>query len=604
MDDNYEKFKSQMPEWVKNEADFELYKLRHSTEHIFNQAVEELFPGKIVRAMGPAIQDGWYNDSRWEVKPSEEDFEKIEARMKEIVKMNLPFVYKEVSEAEAREMFKDNPFKQEFIDEFVAAGSPLSVYYTGDPAKGTDIFVDLCRGPHVDWTSKIKAFKLLSIAGAYWRGDEKNEMLTRVYGTTFANKEQLEEYLTQLEEAKKRDHRDLGPKLDLFMFHETAPGMPYWLPGGLSVYNELVGYWRKQHNMMGYKEIASPLINKSELWEISGHWEHYKDDMFIANMGENEIYGIKPMNCPNAMLVFKSKQISYRDLPYRLSDTDRLHRYERSGTLNGLLRVRSFQQDDSHNFISEDMISSEYKHIFSICEDFYSLFGLSYSFRMGTRPEGFLGDIETWDKAEAELKSILEKSGKEYYIKEGDGAFYGPKIDILMHDALGREWQMGTIQLDFQLPRRFELFYIDKNGQKQTPVVVHRVIYGSLERFIGILTEHFAGAFPSWIAPEQVRVIPISDQNLSYAKEVYSVLLDNDIRTTVDDSDDRLGNKIRKGQSFKVPYMLIIGKEEVENKTVSVRLRSGAEIKGLAVDDFLQKLKSNIANKKLELDLD
>lgn len=603
MSDQYNKFKEQMPDWVKNEADFELYKLRHSTEHIFNQAVEQLFPGRIMRAMGPAIADGWYNDSRWETAPSEAEFAQIEAKMQEIIAADLPFVYKEVDETEARKLFAHNPFKLEFIEEFLAAGSTLSVYFTGDPAKGEDQFVDLCRGPHLDSTGKVKAFKLISIAGAYWRGDEKNEMLTRVYGTAFFSQKELDEYIALQEEAKKRDHKELGPKLDLFMFHETAPGMPYWLTNGLILYNELVSYWRKEHNRMGYKEIASPLINKSDLWQISGHWEHYKDDMFIANMGDNEQYGIKPMNCPNAMLVFKSKQISYKDLPYRLSDTDRLHRYERSGTLNGLFRVRSFQQDDSHNFISEDMIGSEYEHILSVCEEFYNLFDLKYSFRMGTRPESFLGDVETWNKAEGELKKILENSGKSYFIKEGDGAFYGPKVDILMNDALGREWQMGTIQLDFQLPRRFGLSYIDSQGQKKTPVVVHRVIYGSLERFIGIITEHFAGAFPTWIAPEQCRIIPISEQNKEYAQEVLSKLTDVDIRVSIDDSDDRLGNKVRKAQEWKVPYMLIVGKQEAEQGTVSVRLRSGEEIKGMQLGVFKEKLLENIKSRKLGLNL-
>lgn len=595
--DKFKDFKDILPDWVKNEHDFELYKLRHSTEHVFAQAVTELFPKQIKLAVAHISETGFANDAQWDMPVSEELFAKIETKMQEIIKQDLPITREEISADEARKLFAGNKFKLEWLEQFAAEDKTITVYRTGDA------YVDLCKGPHLDSTGEIKAIKLLNVAGAYWRGDEKNEMLTRLYGTSFNSKEELDHYIEMREEALKRNHRDLGPKLDLFMFHETAPGMPYWLPHGLSLYNELVSYWRKEHNKMNYKEIASPLINKSDLWKISGHWDHYKDDMFIANMGENEIYGIKPMNCPNAMLVFKSKQISYKDLPYRLSDTDRLHRYERSGTLNGLLRVRSFQQDDSHNFISENMIASEYEHIFEICEQFYGLFGLEYSFRMGTRPEGFLGDIETWDKAEKALKEILDKSGKKYFILEGDGAFYGPKVDILMRDALGREWQMGTIQLDFQLPKRFELSYIDAEGKKQTPVVVHRVIYGSLERFIGIIIEHFGGAFPAWISPTQVEIVPISADNLEYANKVREQLIDADIRVELDDSDERLGNKIRKAQEMKVPYMLIIGKQEAADETVSVRLRSGEEIKGMKFSEFKEKLLNNIKARQLTLDL-
>ncbi len=611
-----------------------LYKVRHTCEHIFNQAVEELYPGKITRAMGPAIDTGWYNDSRWGVEISAEEFPKIEKRMQEIIDANLPMVYAEISEDEAREMFKDNPFKLEFIEEFVKSGDKLSVYYTGQPVdestksqipnfkeaqasnfkeaqnsepktqnlSGSAVFVDLCRGPHAATTGEIKAFKLMSVAGAYWRGDEKNEMLTRIYGTAFESKEELDEYLKMIDEAEKRNHKVLGQKMRLFMFHETSPGMPYWLPRGFKLYNELVAFWREEHDAHGYQEISSPLINKKELYETSGHWEHYKDDMFIADMGEHEIYGIKPMNCPNAMLVFGSQQRSYKEFPFRLSDTDRLHRFERSGTLNGLLRVRSFQQDDSHNYITEDMIESEYNHIFEVCERFYSLFGLSYRFRMGTRPEGFLGEIETWDKAEAALKKVLENSGKEYFILEGDGAFYGPKVDIIMSDTIGREWQMGTIQLDFQQPARFNLKYVDKDGSEKTPVVVHRVIYGSLERFIGIIIEQFSGAFPAWLHPEQVAVLPISnDKHGEYANEIVKQLKENGLKVDLNIENETLGNKIRKAQGMKIPYMLVFGDKEITNKTVNVRLRTGENLGELSLDKFIERVKEKVTSKALDL---
>jgi len=597
MSGNLADFKNILPDFVKTDAELEMYKLRHSTEHVFAQAVTSLYPGKVKLAVAHISENTFANDAKWEIEMNEERFAEIEQKMQEIIDRNLPFIRKEVSVEEARELLKDNKFKLEWLEQFAAEDKTITMYWTGDE------YVDLCKGPHLNSTGEIKAFKLLNVAGAYWRGDEKNEMLTRVYGTAFGSKAELDHYIEMQEEAKRRDHRLLGPKLDLFMFHETAPGMPYWLPNGLKLYNKLVDYWRTEHNKWGYREIASPLINKSELWKISGHWDHYKDDMFIADMGENEIYGVKPMNCPNAMLVFKSKQISYRDLPYRLSDTDRLHRYERSGTLNGLLRVRSFQQDDSHNFISEDMVASEYNHIFEVCKQFYGLFGLEYSFRLGTRPESFMGDLETWDKAEADLRQILDDSGKNYIVEEGDGAFYGPKIDILMHDALGREWQMGTIQLDFQIPRRFELSYIDKDGNKQTPVVIHRVIYGSLERFIGIIIEHFGGAFPAWMSPEQIRIIPIKDEHVEYANKLQKELYSAGIHVEVDDSAERMQNKIRKAQEMKVPYMLIVGGQEAADETVSVRLRTGEEIKGMKFSEFQEKLLGNIRSRKLELGL-
>ncbi len=382
------------------------------------------------------------------------------------------------------------------------------------------------------------------------------------------------------------------------MFHETSPGMPYWLPNGLKLYNELLNFWRVEHDRLGYKEISTPLVNKAELWKISGHWDHYKDDMFIANMGENEIYGIKPMNCPNAMVVFQSMQVSYRDLPLRLSDADRLHRYERSGTLNGLLRVRSFQQDDSHNFISEDMIAEEYEHIFAICEKFYGIFGLEYSFRLGTRPKEFMGEIATWNKAEEALREILKKSRKPYSVAEEDGAFYGPKIDILMKDSLGREWQLGTIQLDFQQPKRFDLHYTDKDGSRKTPVVVHRVIYGSLERFIGILIEHTAGAFPLWLSPVQIKVIPIEERHFKTAESAATALSAVGLRVDLDISDEGFGKKIRHAKAMKIPYFIIIGDKDIAEKKVTLESRDKANLGQLSIEDVVEKLVKEIGEKK------
>src|SRR3989344_3668175 len=492
--------------------------LRHSLAHLLGAAVLELYP-KSKLAIGPAIDDGFYYDIDVAGVISDNGLSKIEKKMREILKTWKTFEGREVSANEAKDIFPDNPYKKEIINELADKGEKITLYTSGS-------FTDLCRGGHVENAKDIKpnAFKLFRVAGAYWRGDEKNPQLTRIYGLAFATKDELQKHLAMLEEAKKRDHKKLGPQLSLFMFHETSPGMPYWLPKGLIIYNELVNYWRSEHNALGYQEIASPLVNKSELWKISGHWDHYKDDMFIADMGENEIYGIKPMNCPNAMVVFKSMQISYKDLPLRLSDTDRLHRYERSGVLNGLLRCRSFQQDDSHNYVTEEMIEEEYRQIMEICKEFYGIFNLEYKFRLGTRPKEYLGDIATWNKAEKALHDVLEKSGKKYAVAEEDGAFYGPKIDIVMKDAIGREWQMGTIQLDFQQPQRFELEYTDRDGKKKTPVAIHRVIYGSLERFIGILIEHTAGAFPLWLAPVQVKIIPVRTNHNEYAKEIFEML--------------------------------------------------------------------------------
>ncbi|MEK7575129.1 MAG: threonine--tRNA ligase [Patescibacteria group bacterium] len=573
---------------MKNNLDH----VRHSLAHLLSAAVLEYWPDA-KNTIGPAIDNGFYYDFEFAVPVSDKELPKIEKKMRELLKSWKEFSHKEVSAKEAKDFFKNNSYKHELIDEIVAKGEKITLYTCGT-------FTDLCRGGHVENPSKeiqSTSFKLERTAGAYWRGDEKNKMLTRIYGLAFETKEALDHYETMLEEAKKRDHKKLGKELGLFMFHETSPGMPYWLPRGLRLYNELVNFWRTEHIKHRYQEISSPLVNKSELWKTSGHWDHYKDDMFIADMGENEVYGIKPMNCPNAMIVFQSMQVSYKQLPLRLSDTDRLHRYERSGTLNGLLRCRSFQQDDSHNFISEDMIASEYEHIFEVCEKFYGIFNLSYSFRLGTRPKEFMGEKATWDKAESALKGILEKSKKPYTIAEGDGAFYGPKIDILMRDSIGREWQMGTVQLDFQQPIRFELFYTDKDGSRKTPVVIHRVIYGSLERFIGILTEHTAGAFPLWLAPTQIKVIPIGDEHHKEASRVHDMLEKAGIRSELS-LENGFGKQIRQAKVEKIPYFIVIGDKDIEAKKVTLESRDKGNLGQLSATEVLEKLQKEILDKK------
>ena len=543
--------------------------LRHSCAHLLAAAVTNLYP-QAKRTIGPSIENGFYYDFDFgEVKIAESDFSKIEGKMKEIIKSWKEFAKQEVTTKEAKEFYKDNEYKLELIEEFSSERKNLTFFNSGE-------YSDLCRGGHVNHPeSEIKHFKLLSVAGAYWRGSEKNKMLTRIYGTAFSTKIELDKYLNMLQEAEKRNHKKLGRELGLFMFNETAPGMAYWLPKGVVLYNELVNFWRKEHQKEGYLEIFSPLINKKELYETSGHWDHYREDMFLSETDEGEIYALKPMNCPNAMVVFGSETRSYRDLPLRLSDTDTLHRFERSGTLNGLLRIREFRQDDAHIFVTEDQIVDEYQKLFALTEKFYSIFNLEYKFRLGTRPEKFMGDKKLWDKAEKELKLVLDKSGKEYSILEGDGAFYGPKIDILMKDALGREWQMGTLQLDFQQPLRFNLKYSAGDGTTKTPVAIHRVIYGSLERFIGILIEHFGGAFPTWLSPVQVKILPISEKHLDYANKVFSELRENGIRAELDERAETLGNKIRNAQNEKVPYMLVLGDKEIENKEISVRNRAG-----------------------------
>lgn len=567
--------------------------LSHSAAHLLAKAVLTLWPGSH-NAIGPAIENGFYQDfDMGDVKISAADFPKIEAKMNEILPKWKHFDYREVTLDEAKKFFKKNPYKVILATEFAGEGKKLTVNDPGD-------FLDLCKMTHVENPSKeMTHFKLLSVAGAYWKGSEKNKMLTRIYGTIFPTKDELQKYLTMIEEAEKRNHKKLGQELKLFMFHETAPGMAYWLPKGVILYNELINFWRIEHQKEGYQEIFSPLINKKELYETSGHWDHYKEDMFLSETEEGEVYALKPMNCPNAMVVFGSDTRSYRDLPLRLSDTDMLHRNEKSGTLNGLLRIREFRQDDAHIFIEEEQIAQEYERLFKITEKFYSIFGLEYKYRLGTRPENFMGEAKLWDKAEKELKNILEKSGKEFSVLEGDGAFYGPKIDILMKDSLGRDWQMGTLQLDFQQPLRFGLKYSAQDGTQKTPVAIHRVIYGSMERFIGILVEHFGGNFPIWLTPTQVKVLPITERHMPYAISVMEKLKEAGIRVELDERNERLQAKIRDAQLEKVSYMFIVGDREAEAKAVAVRKRDGTDLGSMDLDDFVGVLKKEIEEKKI-----
>ena len=557
----------------------------HTTSHIMAQAVKRLFPEAKI-TIGPAIEKGFYYDFDIEKPFTEEDLKSIEEEMKKIIKEDLEIERFELPREEAIKFMEERkePYKVELIKE-LPEGEVISFYKQGE-------FTDLCRGPHLPTTGAVKAIKLLSSSGAYWIGDEHNKMLQRIYGISFPKASELEEYLNMIEEAKKRDHRKLGKELDLFFFDETAPGMAYWMPKGFKMMNILIDLWRKEHEKRGYLEFSGPQLNSSELWKTSGHWDHYKEDMFVLTDSDGKEQALKPMNCPNAIKIFASKLRSYKDLPLRFNDIDVIHRNEKSGQLNGLFRVRMFRQDDAHNFITEEQIGSEIKDIIEIAKYLYGIFGLEFELTLSTRPDDFMGDIELWNKAEANLKEVLDElCGKgEYRINEGDGAFYGHKIDIQMKDCLGREWQMGTVQVDFQLPLRFNLSYIDSNGEKKTPILIHRALFGSFERFIGIITEHFAGAFPVWLAPVQVKILPISDNQKDYAEEVMKKLQNKGIRVELDDRQEKIGYKIREAQLSKVPYMLILGDKEKESGTVGVRARKEGDIGAMEIDKFIEKV--------------
>ncbi|MFC4367753.1 threonine--tRNA ligase [Citroniella saccharovorans] len=563
---------------------------RHTSSHLMALAVKRIFPG-VKFAIGPAIKDGFYYDFDLEEKLTPEDLEKIEGEMKKIVGENPELERYEMKKDEALEYFEKlgEEFKIDLI-EHLPEGETISFYKLGE-------FIDLCRGPHLEDLKKIKAFKLLSIAGAYWRGDENNKMLQRIYGTSFPKKKDLDEYLERLEEAEKRDHRKLGRELDLFSFHEEGPGFPFFHPNGMVLKNELLKWWRDVLVKNGYGEIETPLILNEDLWHRSGHWDHYKENMYFTKIDDKD-YAIKPMNCPGSTLVYSSSPHSYRDLPIRLSEFGKVHRHELSGTLHGLFRVRTFTQDDAHVYCLEDQVEDEVFRMIDLADYLYSTFGFKYTVELSTRPEDYMGDLETWEKAEESLKKALEKKGIEYRINEGDGAFYGPKIDFHLMDAIGRDWQCGTIQLDFQMPINFDLTYIDKDGEKNRPVMLHRALLGSVERFLGILIEHFAGKFPTWLNPVQVKILPISDKFNDYAEKIKKAYEEKGIRVEVDDRAEKIGLKIRQAQLNKIPYSLIVGEKEEANEEVSIRKRDEGEKGQKNYLEFMNELLKEIEEKR------
>ena len=564
--------------------------LRHTASHILAQAIKRLYPDAKL-AIGPSIADGFYYDIDKEVPLTSDDLEKVEAEMKKIVKENLPIERFELPRAEAIALMKekDEPYKVELIED-LPEDAVISFYRQGE-------FTDLCAGPHLMSTKPVKAFKLTSLAGAYWRGSEKNKMLQRVYGTAFTKKADLDEHLAMIEEAKKRDHRKLGKELGLFMMCEEGPGFPFFLPKGMVLKNTLMEYWREIHQKAGYQEISTPIILNRRLWETSGHWDHYKENMYTTEI-DGEEYAVKPMNCPGGVLVYRSEPRSYRDLPLRLGEVGLVHRHEKSGQLHGLMRVRCFNQDDAHIFMTQDQIKDEIKGVANLIDEVYRLFGFKYHVELSTRPEDSMGSDEDWEIATEALRSALDELGLEYVVNEGDGAFYGPKIDFHLEDSIGRTWQCGTIQLDFQLPLRFELEYTGADGEKHRPIMIHRVAFGSIERFIGILIEHFAGAFPTWLAPVQVKVLPISDKYADYAKKVYEELQAAGIRVEMDTRSEKIGYKIREAQGQKIPYMLIAGAKEEEEGTVSVRSRFKGDEGSRTLEAFISDIKKEIKNRE------
>lgn len=562
--------------------------LNHSCAHLLAQAIRELYPNAMF-GVGPAIEEGFYYDiDLGDVKITEEDLPKIEKKMQALVAAAEPIVRKEVSKAEALEMFKNDVYKEELINE-LEDGVVISVYQQGN-------FCDLCRGPHVANTKWLKNFKLLSVSGAYWRGDAKKAQLQRIYGTCFMNEEELKQHLVDLEERKKRDHRKLGKELELFMFSEYGPGLAFWLPNGYILRRTLEDFWIKLHKERGYMVINTPIMLNRQLWETSGHWDHYKDDMFTVEV-EDGTYAIKPMNCPGAILVYNNSLHSYKELPLRYAELGNVHRYEASGALNGLFRVRGFTQDDAHTMITEDQIGEEVANIISLYDYVYSVFGLNYSIELSTRPEdNYIGSIEVWDKAEEDLKKACLATGHDFKINPGDGAFYGPKLDFKLRDSMNRIWQCGTVQLDMQLPGRFNCKYIAEDGSKKTPVMIHRACFGSIERFIGIITEHFAGAFPLWLAPKQVTIIPVNnDAHLAYAKEIEEILTNAGIRVSIDDREEKLNYKIRETQVKKIPYTLVLGDQEKANNSVTYRHHGSNQSFNMPIDDFVNMLKDKIA---------
>ena len=558
---------------------------RHTASHILAQAVKRLYPD-VKLAIGPAIDDGFYYDFDTEKPFSEEDFEKIEAEMKKIVKEKLPLEYFELPRAEAIKLMeeKNEPYKVELIKD-LPEDATISFYKQGE-------FVDLCAGPHLMTTKPVEAIKIMSVAGAYWRGNEKNKMLSRLYATAFSKKAELNDYLEKLEEAKKRDHRKLGKELELFTLLDEGPGFPFFLPKGMELKNTLIDYWRQIHKKAGYVEVSTPIILNKELWLRSGHWDHYRDNMYTTVIDEED-YAIKPMNCPGGMLVYKTKMRSYKDLPLRMGELGLVHRHELSGALHGLMRVRNFTQDDAHIFMLPEQIKDEIKGVVRLIDEVYKTFGFKYSIELSTMPEDHVGELDAWEMATNGLREAIEELGYDYEVNEGDGAFYGPKLDFKLEDSLGRTWQCGTIQLDFQLPERFELEYIGADGEKHRPVMIHRVVFGSIERFIGVITEHFAGAFPTWLAPVQVKVLPISDKYADYAHKVFKAIQDAGLKVEIDERAEKIGYKIREARNMRIPFILVVGEKEEADGTVSVRSRKGEE-GAEALDAFIARVKEEV----------
>lgn len=564
----------------------------HTASHIMAQAVKRLYPN-VKLTIGPAIEDGFYYDFDTETPFAPDDLEKIESEMKKIVKEGLALEKFELAPEDAIKMMqeKDEPYKVELIKEHAGKGEKISFYKQGE-------FTELCAGPHLMDVKPVKAFKLTNCTGAYWRGDAKNKMLCRVYGTAFPKASMLEEHLAMLEEAKKRDHRKLGKELGLFTIMEEGPGFPFFLPKGVVLKNTLVDYWREIHRKAGYYEIQTPMILNRALWERSGHWDHYKENMYTTVI-DDEDYAIKPMNCPGGMLVYKTQMHSYKDLPLRMGELGLVHRHELSGALHGLMRVRCFTQDDAHIFMTREQIKDEIKNVVRLIDGVYNTFGFEYHIELSTRPENSMGAQEDWDIATDALRDAITELGYDFEVNEGDGAFYGPKLDFHLKDCLGRTWQCGTIQLDFQLPERFELEYVGADGAKHRPIMIHRVVFGSIERFIGILTEHFAGAFPTWLAPVQVKLLPIADRHCDYLKAVENKLEERGIRCEIDDRSEKIGFKIRSAQMEKIPYMLVAGDKDIESGTVSVRSRKDGEQGAMSVEEFAEMIEKEIKTKSL-----
>ncbi|WP_129596002.1 threonine--tRNA ligase [Anaerophilus nitritogenes] len=564
---------------------------RHTSSHMMAQAVQRLFPNTKL-AIGPAIENGFYYDFESEHRFTEEDFEKIEKEMKKIASENLNLERFELPRDEAIKYMKGKgeDYKVELIEDLPEDAS-ISFYKQGD-------FVDLCAGPHLLATKNVKAVKILSVAGAYWRGDENKQMLQRIYATAFPKQKELDEYIHRLEEAKKRDHRKLGKELDLFSLQEEGPGFPFFHAKGMIVRNILEDFWRREHVKREYDEVKTPIILNEQLWHTSGHWDHYKENMYFTQIDEMD-YAVKPMNCPGGMLVYKTKMHSYRDFPIRMAELGLVHRHELSGALHGLMRVRNFTQDDAHIYMLPEQIKDEIKGVIDFTDYLYSIFGFKYHIELSTRPENSMGSDEEWEMATNALREALEEKGLSYKLNEGDGAFYGPKIDFHLEDCIGRTWQCGTIQLDFQMPQRFDLTYIGKDSEKHRPIMLHRTIFGSIERFIGILIEHFAGKFPTWIAPVQVKILPIADKYIEYAQKIKDALKDKEIRVELDDRNEKIGYKIREAQLQKVPYMIIVGEKEEQAAEISVRSRDHGELGNQTIKDFIHKVEEEIKNKTL-----